>query len=384
MPASQGAGNRRHMQNFCLLVGCVVILFYGFSGSSSVSEVSRKKASDVRQNQQALQAEADSPSSAMVRESSSDEPAKVLVTGGLGFIGSHVVEELLSRGLRVLILDDESNGHNHNDKAKEIKGDITVVSDLSKLNSEEIAYVVHLAAAISVAESMKLPEKYERVNVEGSRKVFKWAQEHKVKNVVAASSAAVYGLPPPEKLPLSEDEPYAGISPYAKSKWDMEGVMKEAWAQSSLPSTALRFFNVYGPRQDPKNPYSGVISLFLQQGLEKKDVTILGDGEQTRDFVFVKDVAKAIATALLRPNPTGHGVFNVCTGKTTTINGLAQKVVELWGGESKVVHKEPRDGDIPHSSCKPDKAQAELGFVASVAFEDGLKQTLDWFKTTVQ
>lgn len=147
---------------------------------------------------------------------------------------------------------------------------------------------MHLAAAISVAESMKLPEKYSKINVDGSRKVLDWARAHKIKNVVAASSAAVYGNPSPDKLPLDEKEPYAGLSPYAKSKWDMEGVMQEAWEKYKLPSTALRFFNVYGPRQDPHSPYSGVISLFMQQGLDSKDVTILGDGEQTRDFVYVK------------------------------------------------------------------------------------------------
>mmetsp|Transcript_8393 Transcript_8393/g.16392 ORF Transcript_8393/g.16392 Transcript_8393/m.16392 type:complete len:457 (+) Transcript_8393:44-1414(+) len=357
----------------------VIVTIFLSAGSDKGSPSLIAKAGLVKRGQQTLQAEAEHPESSMVKKSSKEV---VLVTGGLGFIGSHVVEEFLERGLKVVILDDESNGHNHNNRAKEVSGDITVVSDLSKLDKVGVDYIVHLAAAISVAESMKKPEKYERINIDGSRKVLEWAKKNKVKNVVAASSAAVYGNPDKDKLPLKESEPYAGLSPYAKSKWDMEGIMSEFWTKHKLPSTALRFFNVYGPRQDPANPYSGVISLFMQQGADSKDVKILGDGMQTRDFVYVKDVAKAIAKALLRPSPKGHGAYNVCTGHTITINELAKTVIKLWGSEttSKVVHGEARDGDIKHSACRPDNAEKEIGFKATMKVEEGLGKTLDWFK----
>ena len=260
----------------------------------------------------------------------------VLLTGGLGFIGSHVVDLLLHRGFKVTILDDESNGHNHNKFCTEmVPNDITVVGDLPKFpnegkeKGEEVMYfthVIHLAAAISVAESMNDPDKYERINYGGSQKVLDWIRAYNthvsrllkddkqtesqdaptlIRKVVAASSAAIYGDPDPALLPLRESAPYGGLSPYADTKYRMEGLMREFVESQNgdnerkdrefIPATsatALRFFNVYGPRQDPKNPYSGVISLFLEMATHNKDITILGDGLMTRDFVYVKDVAR--------------------------------------------------------------------------------------------
>ena len=171
----------------------------------------------------------------------------VLVTGGLGFIGSHVVEELLARSYAVIVYDDESNGHNHNLGALNVHGDVTVVHDFRQLLTLPVTvdYVVHLAAAISVAESMTMPEKYARINEEGSKKVFLWALAHGVKHVVAASSAAVYGVPPASAMPLKESEPYRGISPYAKSKYAMEDTMRDLSRSYGLCATGLRFFNVY-------------------------------------------------------------------------------------------------------------------------------------------
>ena len=399
----------------------------------------------------------------------------VLVTGGLGFIGSHVVDLLLHRGFKVTILDDESNGHNHNTFATEmVPNDITVVGDLPRLpdpndtpdddQPPSFTHVVHLAAAISVAESMHDPDKYERINHGGSQKVLQWINDYNrrvasfakrgnadedpaptpIRRVVAASSAAVYGDPDPRLLPLRESAPYGGLSPYADTKYRMEALMREfvrgqneahrrmegSEAVPPASAVALRFFNVYGPRQDPKNPYSGVISLFLEAALNERDITILGDGEMTRDFVYVKDVARAIVMALLQEeedegdeeekkeaemqgdskerknlgnamsgtaeshSETSHrqrsrrqrsqnatfSVYNVCTGKSITINTLATLVKERMNSSSRITHLAPREGDIRESSCDPNGAKEGMGFQSAVSQEGGLEKTADWFK----
>lgn len=343
----------------------------------------------------------------------------VLITGGLGFIGSHVVDLLLHRGFKVMILDDESNGHNHNRYGKEIvPHDITVVGDLplfpfrhvdGENEDEEPGYythVIHLAAAISVAESMNDPDKYERINYGGSEKVLDWIHEYNqhisaqddgtatapsyIRKVVAASSAAIYGDPDPSLLPLQEATPYGGKSPYADTKYRMEGLMRnfvemQNNTDAAAPTTsavALRFFNVYGPRQDPKNPYSGVISFFLQAAMNGVDIPILGDGEMTRDFVYVKDVARAIVLSLLKEvdSEATFNVFNVCTGKTITINTLAEHVKKSMDSDSKITHLDPRDGDIRASSCNPNGAKGGIGFVSAVSQEGGLEKTSNWFR----
>jgi len=327
----------------------------------------------------------------------------VLVTGGLGFIGSHVVDLLLHRGFSVTILDDESNGHNHNRFAKElVPHDITVVGDLPEIGEgSSFTHVVHLAAAISVAESMNDPEKYERINYGGSKKVFDWIRNYNqnvshsdddaatfIHKVTAASSAAVYGDPDPALLPLRETAPYGGKSPYAETKFRMEGLMKDFVEEQNkhegpkASAVALRFFNVFGPRQDPKNPYSGVISLFLEAALHEKDITVLGDGEMTRDFVYVKDVARAIVMSLLQESTDDEATFdnfNVCTGKSITINTLANQVREKMKSSSQIKHLAPRDGDIRESSCNSEKAAKGLHFTSTVSQEDGLKKTAVWF-----
>lgn len=336
------------------------------------------------------------------------EGESVLVTGGLGFIGSHVVDLLLHQNFKVTILDNESNGHNHNRYAKEmIPNDITVVNEFPRIPGDEhehYTHVIHLAAAISVAESMENPNKYERINYGGSERVLEWITHYNrhissdeyngsappIRRVVAASSAAIYGDPDPELLPLQESAPYAGLSPYADTKFRMEGLMQDfvdvqnnsSAAQTS--ATALRFFNVYGPRQDPKNPYSGVISLFFEFARKGEDITILGDGGMTRDFVYVKDVARAIVLALVQEreknNDVKFAVYNVCTGKSITINALAQQVKVSMNSKSRIKHMDPRGGDIRESSCNSSRAMDRIGFVAAVSLEAGLEKTASWFK----
>jgi len=305
----------------------------------------------------------------------------VLVTGGLGFIGSHVVEALLEKGYKVEVLDDASNGANFKKlsstyEAKWTDGDISKVDTYSKIG--KVDYIIHLAAAISVAESMNDPEKYNRTNVEGSRLLLDFAQKTGVKMVVAASSAAVYG-DIPDKLPIDESNTYGGKSPYALSKWQMEELMQQYNADKGLRSTALRFFNVYGPRQDPTSPYSGVISIFMDRANKDTGITIFGDGQQTRDFVYVKDVARAIITAMESGRPTFDS-FNVCTGKKTSVKDLASLVIEQFGSSSKVAFGPAREGDILKSVCNPAKAKEKLGFTFKHPIEEGLAATRDWFQ----
>jgi UDP-glucose 4-epimerase len=304
----------------------------------------------------------------------------VLVTGGLGFIGSHVVEDLMEDGYQVVVYDDMSNGRNVFPGSSVYVNDIVVVSDLNLLPTG-IKYVVHLAAAISVAESMKMPDKYDMINVEGSMNVLKWARENGVKHVVAASSAAVYGVPKQEDIPIKESIAGFGISPYAASKYKMEIKMKKFSEETGIPSTGLRFFNVYGPRQNPKSDYSGVISHFLDKVHNEEDIGIYGDGEQYRDFVYVKDVSKAIRTALFSPL-SGFNAFNVCTGKKTTINELATTLIEMFEASIQISHLPDRDGDIRESLCDPSFTTTKLGFTAHTDMKTGLSKTKSWIEET--
>ena len=302
----------------------------------------------------------------------------VLVTGGLGFIGSHVVEDLTENGFNVIVYDDMSNGRNFNkDTAAILLKDITVVKDFSFINVD-VDYVVHLAAAISVTESVAMPEKYERTNVEGSRHVFEWARLHHVRKVVAASSAACYGIPKAEDIPLAETSANGGISPYSQTKYKMEDIMREYTSKHKLRTTALRFFNVYGPRQDPKSDYSGVISWFMDQAQMNGKIKITGDGYQYRDFVYVKDVARAIRTAMLYDDPE-FDVFNVCTQRKTTVNDLAREIVKVFQSSAEIVHIDPRPGDVKESLCNAAKARKKLGFEAEYNLAQGLEQTHAWF-----
>lgn len=356
----------------------------------------------------------------------------VLVTGGLGFIGSHVVDLLLHRGFKVTILDNESNGHNHNKYTNElVPNDITMISDFPPIPTVNVAdfrhpnltvhhegyytHVIHLAASISVAESMTHPQKYEEVNYEGSQKVLDWIYKYNsrwkgrtnrnyyIKKVVAASSAAIYG-DRPELLPLQESAGYGGKSPYADTKFRMEGLLNDFVTKQNdendnilegftSSAVALRFFNVYGPRQDPKSEYSGVISLFLDKAMKGNDITVLGDGLMTRDFIYVKDVARAIVLACLQEEGKNYAVkeeggdskasfavYNVCTGKSITINTLANQIKTSMDSTSEITHLDPRDGDIRESSCNPNAAKSGIGFVSAVSQEGGLEKTAGWFR----
>ncbi len=313
----------------------------------------------------------------------------VLVTGGAGFIGSHTVDRLVADRHRVVVLDDLRTGKRANLAAH---GALTfaagspvelVVADVSHglfaplaaitAAHGPISHVVHLAAQVSVAHSLVNPLVDVQVNYVGTVQVLEYARATGVAKVVFASSAAVYGEPGAE--PTREDAPCRPLSPYGVDKLASEHMLRAYASVHGVASTPLRFFNVYGPRQDPTSPYSGVISIFADRARAGRPITIFGDGQQTRDFVYVADVARAIVAALRAPGGDGAAI-NVGTGRETTVRALAEIIVGLAGSGSTIAHAAARAGEIVRSLAVVDKARAELDFVAATALRDGLAATL--------
>jgi UDP-glucose 4-epimerase len=302
---------------------------------------------------------------------------RVLVTGGAGFIGSHLVNKLLGRGYEVAVLDNFRSGkmenirqHLKNDGFMLVKGDVRdkrAVRD----SMDGVDAVVHLAALIDVEESVNNPFDTHDVNVGGTLNVLEEAVRKGIKRFVYASSTAVYGEGNP--LPLKEDHPLKPISPYAASKASAEHYCRAFGSCYGLNSAILRYFNVYGPGQR-RSSYSGVITRFFQNALKGEPLIIYGDGEQTRDFIYVDDVVDATILALEKCNL--RETVNACTGKPTTIKELAQIVGEVAGKEVQILHDEPRNGDIRHNYGETAKAEEILGFKARTSLKEGLKQTL--------
>ncbi len=314
-----------------------------------------------------------------------------VVTGGAGFIGSHTVDALIARGHRVVVLDDFRTGKRANlarwadpkyrfggaEPALEVLAvDVTegLFAPLAALTAKHgpVERIAHLAAQVSVVASLENPLVDVHVNYRGTVQVLEYARATGVKKVVLASSAAVYG--DVTDMPVREDAPKHPLSPYGIDKLASEHML---WCYSSVhgvPTTSLRFFNVYGPRQDPSSPYSGVISIFADRARAGRDLTIFGDGEQSRDFVYVADVAAAICEAL--GDRGDRAVVNVGTGREITVNRLAQIVVELCGGKSQILHAPARAGEILRSLAAVERAADVLGWRARVALEDGLRDTL--------
>ncbi len=300
---------------------------------------------------------------------------KVIVTGGAGFIGSHLAEELARRGYQVTILDDLSTGEMENIKELLKKGSVQFIQDsitnfsLLKELFQGAIYVFHQAALPSVPRSVKDPLAASEVNITGTLNVLLAARDNKVRKVVYASSSSVYGDTP--TLPKKEDMVPHPQSPYAVSKLAGEHYCRVFQEVYGLATACLRYFNVYGPRQNPDSQYAAVIPRFIRWASEGSPLIIFGDGEQTRDFTFIAD---AVEADILAAEGNASGVFNIGRGKSITINELAKLVIKLTGNNVEPVHQEPREGDIRHSLADISKAKT-LGYEPRYNLEEGLEET---------
>jgi UDP-glucose 4-epimerase len=307
---------------------------------------------------------------------------KALVTGGAGFIGSHLVDILVEFGYQVRVLDNLSTGNmdhlaGNKNNIEFILGDIRSQDDLKRALAGEIDLVFHLAAHISVADSMKNPDVCFDINVHGTNLLLQTAAEMKVKKVVISSSAAVYGEQ--VALPISEDAALMPLSPYGASK-QMDEILASLYSRSfNLPVVCLRYFNVYGPRQNPNSPYAAVIPIIMQKAITGEQITVYGDGNQTRDFVFVKDIARANLLAAKSDAANGSAI-NICSGEPTTINQLINSIRQLIPDSNKPKYKNARLGDIYDSYGDPSLARKLLDFSITEDLKTGLKQTLVWMR----
>lgn len=311
-----------------------------------------------------------------------------VVTGGAGFIGSRVVRDLLEEGERVVVLDNFSTGSRANlaglecDRLRIVETNISdgLWPGMSQVDASwgKPRAIIHLAAQVAVVASVANPLDDVRLNYATTLHVLEYARFSGAPRIVFASSAATYGNV--DTVPLTEEMARWPVSPYGINKFGSEMCLRYYAEVHEVPTASLRFFNVYGPRQDPSNPYSGVISIFMQRALDGEPITIFGDGEQTRDFVFVGDVSRAIRQAASR-DFSGE-VFNIGSASETSVNELAQTVVRLCDSPSQIDHAPPRKGEIVRSSADISAGREHLGFEPSVGLEAGLQQTLDWFRAS--
>ncbi len=297
---------------------------------------------------------------------------KVLITGGAGFIGSHIAEYFAEEGHTVRILDNLATGFlrniPHNKNIEFIQGDICDSSSVEKAVSG-VDCVFHEAALVSVPLSCEKPVEAFQINTLGTLNVLQSCVKAEVDKFVMASSAAIYGNNP--VLPKREDMYPEPTSPYAISKLDGEYLARMFYENYGLRTTCLRYFNVYGPRQDPKSPYAAVIPIFLERAKSGKDLLIYGDGLQSRDFVHIKDVVKANFAALEH----GDGqVFNVAMGKNVTVLELAKQIIKLTGSTSKIVHATLRAGDVRDS--KADVSKISNWWTGEIELQEGLKSLI--------
>ncbi|GAB4509848.1 MAG: NAD-dependent epimerase/dehydratase family protein [Sulfuricaulis sp.] len=302
---------------------------------------------------------------------------KLLVTGGAGFIGSHLAERLLAAGDRVRVVDDLSTGKRENlppHKALEfIEGDIRDAGLIDRC-AEGMDAVVHLAAIASVQASMDDPVRTHQVNFDGTLNLLEASRRHGVKRFIYACSAAVYG--DTAIIPVPEETMLKPLSPYAVDKLSGEHYLLHYHRAHGLAATSFRFFNIYGPRQDPSSPYSGVISIFVERLMSNRPVTVFGDGTQTRDFVYVADLADLLARATRGMEGNG-GVFNVGTGRQHSLLQLLAHLEKLSGKKIERRHEPARVGDIQHSCANVARLTGSFGSAPATPFEQGLKKLLE-------
>jgi UDP-glucose 4-epimerase len=307
-----------------------------------------------------------------------------LITGIAGFIGSSLARELLQRGEQVRGIDNFSTGKREN--LAQILGQIDFrEADLLDLDAMKLActgvdYVLHQAAIPSVPKSVLDPIGSNRANVDGTLNLLVAARDAKVKRVVYASSSSTYGDTP--TLPKHEAMTPDPISPYAVAKLASERYMISFYRCYGLETVALRYFNIFGPRQDPSSPYSGVLAKFITQMLGGKQPTIFGDGEQSRDFTYIDNTVEANLLACKAPAQQAAGkVFNVATGRRITLNETFKLLQTLTSYSGSPIHGAERGGDIKHSLADISAAEKHLGYRPKVTFEDGLRQTVDWYRS---
>jgi nucleoside-diphosphate-sugar epimerase len=310
--------------------------------------------------------------------------ASYLITGIAGFIGSSLARELLQRGEQVRGVDNFSTGRREN--LAQILGQIEFrEADLLDLDAMKLActgvdYVLHQAAIPSVPKSVLDPIASNRANVDGTLNVLVAARDAKVKRVVYASSSSTYGDTP--TLPKHEAMTPDPISPYAVAKLASERYMISFFRCYGLETVALRYFNIFGPRQDPSSPYSGVLAKFITQMLGGKQPTIFGDGEQSRDFTYIDNTVEANLLACKAPAQQAAGkVFNVATGRRITLNETFKLLQTLTSYSGSPIYGAERGGDIKHSLANISAAEANLGYKPKVNFEDGLRKTVDWYRS---
>ena len=301
---------------------------------------------------------------------------KYLITGGAGFIGSHIARALLEQGADVRVLDNFSSGKRENLTGLDVEiveGDLRDASVVTRA-VQGVEVIFHEAAFVSVPESMEKPQECLDVNVTGTSMLFEAARKAGVGRVVIASSAAVYG--DSDAMPLVENTPLKQLSPYAVSKRIDEMYAELFTNQFGLEVAALRYFNVYGPRQRPDSMYAAAVPIFIRRMLDNKPITVYGDGGQTRDLINVRDVVQANLLASQHPAAPGQ-IFNVCTGVETCILDLLDILYEIFPNAPKHIHAETRAGDIYRSIGTPRKIKDTLGFDPKVTLAEGLKEAVE-------
>jgi len=307
--------------------------------------------------------------------------AGYVVTGGAGFIGSHIVEELVHRNEKVTVIDNFSTGKRQNVKPFEGKAEI-VEADLAEAKNlvqilKGADYVIHQAAIPSVPKSIIDPVKSHHANVNGTLQLLVACREAGVKRVVYASSSSLYGDSP--TLPKHEGMMPNPLSPYGAQKLFGEMYCQVFTKAYGLETVSLRYFNVFGPRQDATSQYSGVLALFIPAVLQRRRPTIYGDGEQSRDFTYVKNVVEANLLACKAPGVGGQ-VFNVACGDRITVNSMLKQINKITGNDISPIYADNRAGDIKHSQADINRAKERMGYQPRVSFEEGLRHTIEWYR----
>jgi nucleoside-diphosphate-sugar epimerase len=305
---------------------------------------------------------------------------RYLVTGGAGFIGSHIVDELVRRGHSVVVLDNLSTGKESNLASVREKIELSTgsVTDLAAVQAacRGADYVVHLAARTSVPRSVQDPVDTNHANIDGTLNVLVAARDAKVRRFVFAASSSAYGDTP--TLPKVETMPPAPISPYGVTKYVGELYAQVFGRVYGLENASVRYFNVFGPRQDPTSQYSGVLSRYMLAVIEGEAPVVFGDGEQSRDFTYVENIVDETLRACEAPGASGK-VFNGGTGARITLNEVLHQLEKITGKKLQAKYEPPRTGDILHSQADISLARRVLGYEPRVLFEQGLKRTWDWY-----